>query len=195
MLFAFIATLLGGSFISLVAGQDPNAPCYFPGGQWAEDFYPCDIYAYPTTLCCPSGWTCFDDALCIITDEAASNSSFPMGTTYRGTCTNPEWDNDVCGDFCLNNPVSDNGGALVQCSSNTFCCAPDIEDGACAYDLASIFDTISSNDGTTIYVNYFNCRFISANGHEDIKGKQLVFNDFQQSFHDYFGNSHRNGVK
>jgi hypothetical protein len=75
--------------------------CYFPGGEdKALQQYPCDPYAY-TTLCCPLGWTCFSNNLCVVTDETAVGSAFPVGTALRGTCTNPYWDDTVCGDFCL----------------------------------------------------------------------------------------------
>jgi hypothetical protein len=77
-----------------------EAQCYFPGGALASQQSPCDPYAY-TTLCCPFGWTCFSNNLCIVTDLGAVNGDFPIGTAIRGTCTNPLWNNSECGDFCL----------------------------------------------------------------------------------------------
>lgn len=77
-----------------------NAQCYYPGGMWADDQFPCDKYAY-TSLCCPTGWTCFSNKLCIATDPSVVSSDLQLGTAIRGTCTNPLWNNNACGDFCL----------------------------------------------------------------------------------------------
>ncbi|KAH8657041.1 hypothetical protein BGZ60DRAFT_138330 [Tricladium varicosporioides] len=104
--------------------------CYFPGGSWASDQSPCDPYAF-TTLCCPSGWTCFSNNLCIVTDLGAVKNAFPLGTAIRGTCTNPKWNNTACGDFCLDNPVSANNGSLQNCGSGKWCCDPAAAAGTC----------------------------------------------------------------
>jgi hypothetical protein len=77
-----------------------NAQCYYPGGTWAKDQFPCNGHAY-TTLCCPTGWTCFSNNLCIATDPSVVSSDLPLGTSIRGTCTNPLWNSTACGDFCL----------------------------------------------------------------------------------------------
>ena len=75
--------------------------CYYPGGEdRALQQIPCDPYAY-TTLCCPLGWTCFSNNLCVVTDETAVGSAYPVGTALRGTCTNPSWNDTACGGFCL----------------------------------------------------------------------------------------------
>jgi hypothetical protein len=81
-----------------------DAQCYYPGGTWAKDQFPCDKYAY-TTLCCPTGWTCFSNNLCIVTDPSIISSNLPLGTAIRSTCTNPLWNNTVCGDFCLSKSI------------------------------------------------------------------------------------------
>ena len=81
--------------IRLCQGQ-----CYFPGGDLAADDRPCDQFAF-TSLCCPFGWTCFSSKICIITNPDTATEDLPIGTSIRGTCTNPDWNNDVCGDFCL----------------------------------------------------------------------------------------------
>ncbi len=77
-----------------------EAQCYYPGGAWAGNQFPCDKYAY-ATLCCPTGWTCFSNNLCIATDPSVISSDLPLGTAIRGTCTNPQWNDTACGDFCL----------------------------------------------------------------------------------------------
>lgn len=79
--------------------------CYFPGvpPAYAAGYLPCDKYAV-TSVCCMAGWTCFDNKLCIATDPGIVNGSddgVELGTVMRGTCTNPEWDGEACGDFCL----------------------------------------------------------------------------------------------
>src|SRR5580700_6443290 len=88
--------------VSYIALAD--AQCYYPGGTWAKGHSPCDKYAF-TTLCCPTGWTCFSNNLCIVTDPGIISSSLPLGTAIRGTCTNPLWNNTVCGDFCLSKSI------------------------------------------------------------------------------------------
>lgn len=82
---------------------DENAPCYGPGGSLTEGFFPCDPTAY-ITACCPMGWTCFSNAMCVVTDPGVVDESRPVGTSQRGMCTNPVWNNAVCGDYCLVRP-------------------------------------------------------------------------------------------
>ena len=82
------------------AFADPNAPCYFPIGRPAPGYFACDTTAY-ITQCCPKGWTCYSNNLCVVTDPSEANSTNPIGTTIRATCTDPKWKNAVCGDFCL----------------------------------------------------------------------------------------------
>lgn len=77
-----------------------NMACYYPGGMWAAGFYPCDPTAV-TSLCCPQGWTCMSDGRCLVTSPGTANATNPVGTSYRGTCTNPQWDAAKCGNFCL----------------------------------------------------------------------------------------------
>jgi hypothetical protein len=75
--------------------------CYYPGeNAQAPDHRPCDQYAQ-TSLCCPIGWTCFSNKICVVTDASAINNTEPVGRTIRGTCTDPTWNETVCGDFCL----------------------------------------------------------------------------------------------
>lgn len=102
---SFIETRLSIIVLAVAIGHIAiaKAQCYYPGGAWAKDQFPCDKYAY-TTLCCPTGWTCFSNNLCIATDPSVVSSDLPLGTAIRGTCTNPQWNNTVCGDFCLSKP-------------------------------------------------------------------------------------------
>lgn len=91
------------SLLNLAAAQ---GQCYFPPeiegqlGFQATEQKPCDAFA-EVTLCCPLGWTCFSNKLCVVTDSTAVGDMWPLGTALRGTCTNPEWDNTACGNFCL----------------------------------------------------------------------------------------------
>jgi hypothetical protein len=85
------------SFSQAASGQF----CYFPGANaQAFDHRPCDAYAV-TSLCCPMGWTCFSNKLCVVTDASAVNQTTAVGTAIRGTCTDPQWNSTVCGNFCL----------------------------------------------------------------------------------------------
>jgi hypothetical protein len=96
-----IAVLLLLSSLFVCAMADPNAPCYFPGGDSAALLYlPCYPFQF-TSMCCPFGFTCFDNFLCIATDAEAVNQNTPVGTTFRSTCTNPEWNSSACANFCL----------------------------------------------------------------------------------------------
>jgi hypothetical protein len=79
---------------------DPNAPCYFPSNETAVGYFPCDPNAY-IVQCCPTGWTCYSNGLCAITDPATANATAPVGTSIRGTCTDPKWVNSICGEYCL----------------------------------------------------------------------------------------------
>src|SRR5579871_1570222 len=94
--------LLFASLFLRPVRADSDAPCYWPTVQIerAYGYYPCDPTAYITT-CCPEGWTCYSNSLCVVTDSATANSTYPIGSSMRGTCTNPVWNNAVCGDFCL----------------------------------------------------------------------------------------------
>jgi len=123
--------------------------CYYPGGKWAAEFLPCDPTAN-VSLCCPSGWTCMSDLLCVMTQPNTANNTYPIGTTYRGTCTNPLWDDQACGDFCTNDPVNNNDGLLIACGNNKFCCAPDFNQGLCNCNSDKGTFSVSSGVAQTI---------------------------------------------
>ena len=89
------------------ARADPNAPCYFPGGDLAPGYFPCIAYGAPVTSCCAPGWTCFSNSLCIATTESRSFPNISLGAVQRGACTAPKWNNEFCGSVCLSeSPVS-----------------------------------------------------------------------------------------
>ena len=75
-------------------GQDQ---CYFPGGSVAEGHSPCSP-SLSTSFCCPFGYTCFSNHICIVTDPG---TGAPFQASTRGSCTEKEWDSSACGDFCL----------------------------------------------------------------------------------------------
>jgi hypothetical protein len=119
--------------------------CYYPGANaQAQGHRPCDAHAV-TSLCCPIGWACFSNKLCVVTDANAVNHTAAAGTSIRGTCTDPRWNSTVCGDFCLSEchctsnktaklmitdePVNDNDGSLVPCGNNVFACSPEARNG------------------------------------------------------------------
>lgn len=87
------------ALVGAVAGS-AAAQCYLPGGSLAANQLPCDPFAM-TAQCCPTGWTCFSNNLCVVTDPQVVSSQIPIGTASRGSCTNPLWNNTACGDFCL----------------------------------------------------------------------------------------------
>ncbi|ORY07297.1 hypothetical protein BCR34DRAFT_27717 [Clohesyomyces aquaticus] len=113
-------------FLFLLVSQtvvaDIDAPCYSPNGARAPGYFACDPTAYITS-CCPKGWTCYSNSMCVVTDPSTANSSYPIGTSIRGTCTNPVWNNAICGDYCLKS--SDVDGSLKACGDNKWCCSHD----------------------------------------------------------------------
>ncbi|KAK0743801.1 hypothetical protein B0T18DRAFT_294079, partial [Schizothecium vesticola] len=129
----------------LLSRADPNAPCYLPSSGpavLAPGFFPCIPYNDPVGACCPAGWTCFSNALCIATTPSASFPNQTYGAVMRAACTNPKWDNSACGSFCLDD---DTDGELIACTpfsppggggqaSATFCCKSDFDAGRCACD-------------------------------------------------------------
>ena len=100
--------------------------CYYPGPglSWASTQHPCDLHS-EISLCCPTGWTCFSNKLCIATDPHAANAA--VGSTRRGTCTNPQWDEETCGDFCL----EDEDGSMTPCGNDKWCCNSDVKAKNC----------------------------------------------------------------
>ncbi|KAK4666135.1 hypothetical protein QC763_406590 [Podospora pseudopauciseta] len=106
-----------------------NAPCYFPGEVHALGYYPCQPFGAEISLCCPQGWTCFSNALCIATTETKSFPNITLGEVQRGACTSPGWNNALCGGVCL---TGDNiYGKLAACTQETFCCEDDYKKGKC----------------------------------------------------------------
>ncbi|EPE10495.1 hypothetical protein F503_05590 [Ophiostoma piceae UAMH 11346] len=124
-----------------------NAACYNPTGTLALGYYPCDATAYITN-CCASGWTCFSNSLCVVTTASESYPNLTMGAVERAMCTNPMWNNDICGDFCITG--SDNSdGEMVACGDNHFCCLGDYNAGLCNCTTAAD----GSTDGDSFVVN------------------------------------------
>jgi len=86
--------------------DEPLGTCYYPGlqpsslGDPAPGYYPCDAHSY-MSQCCPVGYTCLSNLLCVITDPRGANDTNPVGTIVRATCTNALWNNEACGDSCI----------------------------------------------------------------------------------------------
>jgi hypothetical protein len=95
-----LANLCLSLLFSHVALAAYDAPCYNPAGQLAIGYYPCDPTAYITN-CCPQGYTCYSNSLCVVTNGSPSFPNLTVGTAVRGACTNPKWANAICGDYCL----------------------------------------------------------------------------------------------
>jgi hypothetical protein len=73
--------------------------CYYPGSNsgTAQNDRACDPHA-ETSMCCPVGWTCMSNKICEVTDGTLALAA--VGSIRRGTCTDPAWNETVCGDFC-----------------------------------------------------------------------------------------------
>lgn len=72
-----------------------GAPCYFANGDLAEGYHACDVKS-PVSSCCPSGYTCSSNALCVLTAP-----DLAPDTVSRGACTEPRWNGNSCGGNCL----------------------------------------------------------------------------------------------
>ncbi|KAM7192917.1 hypothetical protein V8F33_008105 [Rhypophila sp. PSN 637] len=117
------------AYLSTTIRAVENAPCYYPGGEPALGFYPCQAFDAPISSCCPAGWTCFSNALCIATTNSNSFPNLTLGAVQRGACTNPKWTNDICGGACLDAENAD--GKLAACGDDRFCCSNDFNTGKC----------------------------------------------------------------
>ncbi|KAK3349370.1 hypothetical protein B0T25DRAFT_240782 [Lasiosphaeria hispida] len=124
-----VALLLFVTSLPAAAHLDPNAPCYYPGGDLALGYFPCEIDSTPISSCCPGGWTCFSNALCIATTESDAFPNITLGAVQRGACTNPQWNNNICGSACLD--PDDTEGSLIACGNDRFCCESDFSAGSC----------------------------------------------------------------
>ncbi|KAF2670096.1 hypothetical protein BT63DRAFT_439213 [Microthyrium microscopicum] len=117
--------------IPLLAGTKAQGAgtCYFPTGNIANGYTAC-ASTVPVSNCCPNGYTCFSNALCIITDAHGATSNAPVGTTLRAACTNPSWNFAICGSFCLSD--ANQSGKMDRCGSpNQYCCGADQDSGGC----------------------------------------------------------------
>ena len=92
-------TFLFAALVSAPLASAAMGDCYFPGGTWAAGFKPCNPYAV-TTSCCQAGWTCMSNTICALTDPAAASNQSPWGSVQRASCTNPQWNDTACGNFC-----------------------------------------------------------------------------------------------
>ncbi|CAK7226167.1 hypothetical protein SBRCBS47491_006139 [Sporothrix bragantina] len=142
---SLIVHLLVTASLPYLAAANANAPCYDPSGAVAPGYYPCDPTAYITN-CCAEGWTCFSNSLCVVTQDSAAFPNLTTGAVERAMCTNPQWNNQICGDFCVTGDANTDG-AMVACGDDHFCCLGDYNAGLCNCSLSS------TNSGGSFVVN------------------------------------------
>ncbi|KIH92561.1 hypothetical protein SPBR_03032 [Sporothrix brasiliensis 5110] len=142
---SYVAVFFAASSLPPLTVADSNAPCYDPTGTLAPGYYPCDSTAYITNCCAP-GYTCFSNSLCVVTNESKSFPNLTVGAVERSMCTNPQWNNDICGDFCVTGSGNADG-EMVACGDNRFCCRGDYNAGRCNCSLSS------PNEGGSFVVN------------------------------------------
>ncbi|KAI7775021.1 hypothetical protein LA080_007447 [Diaporthe eres] len=106
--------------------DEASAPCYFANGDLAEGYYACDVNS-PVSYCCPPGYTCSSNELCILTTRSSlEQPDSAPSTVSRGACTEPRWNGNSCGGNCLDSedatggagchPVGDGGGERDCCA-------------------------------------------------------------------------------
>ncbi|KAF1982217.1 hypothetical protein K402DRAFT_210694 [Aulographum hederae CBS 113979] len=139
-LFVLIFSVLSLSFHQFQTA----AQCWYPDGdQIAEGQRACDPDA-ETSACCPWGWTCFSNKLCMLTDTSVTGYDVPVGTVLRGTCTDWSWSDDACADFCTA-PNVDRDEFVTPCGDDTFCCQSQQDGPGC--DCVSREGTFSLESG------------------------------------------------
>ncbi|ERT01111.1 hypothetical protein HMPREF1624_02350 [Sporothrix schenckii ATCC 58251] len=145
LVISYVAVFFAASSLPPLTVADSNAPCYDPTGTLAPGYFPCDSTAYITNCCAP-GYTCFSNSLCVVTNESKSFPNLTLGAVERSMCTNPQWNNDICGDFCITGSGNADG-EMVACGDNRFCCRGDYNAGRCNCSLSS------PNEGGSFVVN------------------------------------------
>merc|ERR1711881_495090 len=146
-------------FTSFTMAQSPTtsspltAPtsgyCYYPGANpsSAQNDRPCDPDA-ETSMCCPTGWTCMSNKICQVTDGSLAQAA--VGSIRRATCTDPRWNQDICGDFCLNLPAFELEGELTPCGDNAFVCSAYAKDRSANCALKQKVFTLPVGEAQTI---------------------------------------------
>ncbi|KAK1759583.1 hypothetical protein QBC47DRAFT_357433 [Echria macrotheca] len=127
-----LVVVVVAALLSFLAQADPRATCYYPDQTVAGGFYPCIAYDAAYSACCPAGWSCFSNALCIATTPSPTYPNLTYGAVQRAACTAPQWANNVCGSICLDK--DNNNGHLIYCGIDRFCCEHDFNTGKCSCD-------------------------------------------------------------
>ena len=91
-----------------ITGNDLT--CFWPNGEPAPVARPClDGFGNPTGLCCAYGHHCLNNSLCMVKGapgpskdsiENGNGNGNDKNSFYRGACTDPEWKDPSCPDFC-----------------------------------------------------------------------------------------------
>ncbi|KAF8852028.1 hypothetical protein BDZ45DRAFT_750030 [Acephala macrosclerotiorum] len=119
--------LLFVSFLQILgqAGAASNS-CYYPDGSIASSDSPCNSTASATdaSLCCPAGWACLSNSVCMSTPESTGYN--PQAPAYgRGSCTDQSWGSSACPYFCDQGNDAKGAAPMSKCPSNTndtYCC-------------------------------------------------------------------------
>ncbi|TVY32603.1 hypothetical protein LSUB1_G008152 [Lachnellula subtilissima] len=119
-----------------------NDSCFFPNGGLASSYTACSSTSAGS--CCLAGDVCTSAGYCV------SNTK---GYTYRGACTDSDWGNPACPDYCLGNTNYGNRSPVkvIACNAadddGTWCCAYD--GNCCASETyAPVFGSMLAGEGT-----------------------------------------------
>ena len=112
-----------------------NVQCYYPSGDGALDSTPCLSGA--VSFCCPEGYTCLANKLCLPPESAFGNATFLEGTCTDLTFLSPECPSHCAGRFrfscyilreltiCTANQDDESGPIEIeQCGNDpdVYCC-------------------------------------------------------------------------
>lgn len=123
-------------------GDNNDAPaCYlFNGTATSDEIQPCG--GTPGhSACCPLGWACLSNGICMAPDDDPSNLA--DATIYRVACTDSSWASLNCPRWCTDAEEIDNVGApqpIRACIGyrDLFYCVNE-EDGDCEEDDEEAF--------------------------------------------------------
>ena len=85
-------------FSSSVPRAIGTQPCWLPNGSSAPTSLPCNS-TQTESACCMNGMTCLSNGVCQLNQDL-TDTNWPIGTMWRGSCTDRSWQSSDCPLFC-----------------------------------------------------------------------------------------------